>query len=311
MKKPSAAEVVRKWIASLVTPGVQTFVSPKSNNNLPNDIDREPDSAAPPGSAVPGGSGRDIARFEFNSPDSDRNLQPRTVGVPGDEVGHPTKFDYNMPTRRSMTGRMKRTRGSDRVESRKVYVQNKTEIKQRLKRWRKKNKYNIKKYNIKYHRNPYPFKKLSNDCEATEIKVAFKRQRKSRGAARAKAKAYYRKNKNKIKMRAKAWRNRNKSRLKITRRKYMQNPSAHRRIASDLSQEIVFSLGKDERPGLVVDVTDTGVVKFELDSQFEGELPFCLPVDVFTGLVVFDSLEDAQKFFAWIDLILEDESDEV
>jgi len=141
------------------------------------------------------------------------------------------------------------------------------------------------------------------------MKVA--RQRKSRGMARVKAKAYYRANKSKIKMRAKAWRRRNKARSKITRRRYMRNPSAHRRIASDLSQEIVFSLGKDERPGLVVDVTDTGEVKFELDSGFESEHPFCLPVDVFTGLVVFDSLEDAQVFFAWVDSVLGDDSDEV
>jgi hypothetical protein len=141
------------------------------------------------------------------------------------------------------------------------------------------------------------------------MKVA--RQRKSRGMARVKAKAYYRANKSKIKMRAKAWRRRNKARSKITRRRYMHNPSAHRRIASDLSQEIVFSLGKDERPGLVVDVTDTGEVKFELNSGFEGEHPFCLPVDVFAGLVVFDSLEDAQLFFAWVDSVLEDDSDEV
>jgi len=91
----------------------------------------------------------------------------------------------------------------------------------------------------------------------------------------------------------------------------MRNPSAHRRIASDLSQEIVFSLGKSETPGLVVDVTDTGVVKFELDSEFEGEHPFCLPVDVFTDLAVFDSPEDAQIFFAWVDSVLEGDSDEV
>jgi hypothetical protein len=142
------------------------------------------------------------------------------------------------------------------------------------------------------------------------MKTAFLRQRKSRGLARTKAKAYYRTHKTQIKMRAKSWRRRNKARSKITRRRYMRNPSAHRRIASDLSQEIVFSLGKDERPGLVVDVTDTGVVKFELDSEFEGELPFCLPVDVFTGLVVFDSLDDAQVFFAWVDSVLDNEAED-
>jgi len=136
------------------------------------------------------------------------------------------------------------------------------------------------------------------------MKTAFRRQRKSRGLARTKAKAYYRTHKTKIKMRAKSWRRRNKSRAKITRRKYLQSPSAHRRIASDIMQEIVFSFGKNETPGVVVNVTDTGVVQFELESEFESEHPFCLPLDVFTDLAVFDSPEDAQVLFAWADSML-------
>ena len=88
--------------ASVVIPGVRTFVSPKSERDLPTNLDREPDSATTPSTAMPGG-GRDIPRFEFNGPDSDSNVQPRSSGLPGDEYGHPTKFDYNMPTRRSMT----------------------------------------------------------------------------------------------------------------------------------------------------------------------------------------------------------------
>ena len=88
--------------ASTVTPGVQTYVHPKSKENLPTDIDREPDSSTNPSTAMPSG-GRDIPRVEMNTPDADRNIQPRSSGLPGDEYGHPTKFDYNMPTRRSMT----------------------------------------------------------------------------------------------------------------------------------------------------------------------------------------------------------------
>lgn len=142
------------------------------------------------------------------------------------------------------------------------------------------------------------------------MKTAFRRQRKSRGLARTKAKAYYRTHKTQIKMRAKTWRRRNKARAKITRRKYLQSPSAHRRIASDIMQEIVFSFGKNETPGVIVNVTDTGVVQFELESEFEGEHPFCLPVDVFTDLAVFDSPEDAQVFFAWVDSMLDNEAED-
>ncbi len=88
-----------------VNPGVKTFVSPKSELNLPTDTDREPDSAAPlPGSASPGGAGRDIPSVSYNTPDSGSNIGPRTSGLPGDEYGSPTKFDYGTPTRRSMTG---------------------------------------------------------------------------------------------------------------------------------------------------------------------------------------------------------------
>ena len=87
---------------SIIQPGIQTFVSPKSQTNMPTSIDREPDSATTPASAMPGG-GRDVPRIEYNTPDADSNIKPRSMGVPGEQYGNPTKFDYNMPTRRSMT----------------------------------------------------------------------------------------------------------------------------------------------------------------------------------------------------------------
>jgi hypothetical protein len=98
----SPVRVARLWLAKVVEPGVKTFVHPKSQKNLPTDIDREPDAATSPATAMPSG-GRDVPRVEFNTPDADRDIAPRTVGVPGEEYGNPTKFDYNMPTRRSMT----------------------------------------------------------------------------------------------------------------------------------------------------------------------------------------------------------------
>ena len=98
----SPVRVARLWLAKVVEPGVKTFVSPKSQKNLPTNIDREPDAATSPATAMPSG-GRDIPKVEFNTPDADRNIAPRTLGVPGGDYGHPTKFDYNMPTRRSMT----------------------------------------------------------------------------------------------------------------------------------------------------------------------------------------------------------------
>lgn len=106
---PSPARVASNFIRKTamkegINPGVQTFVSPKSQENLPTGTDREKEQALPlPGSASPGGAGRDIPKFEMNTPDSGSNIKPRSSALPGDEAGSPTKFDYNMPTRRSMT----------------------------------------------------------------------------------------------------------------------------------------------------------------------------------------------------------------
>jgi hypothetical protein len=86
-------------------PGVQTFVNEKSQRGLPTDTDREKEQVLPlPGSATPGGAGRDIPRFELNRPDNGIDKRPRTLPQPGEDYGHPTKYDYNMPTRRTMTG---------------------------------------------------------------------------------------------------------------------------------------------------------------------------------------------------------------
>ena len=54
----------------------------------------------------------DLKNFTFNGPDSQpdsrhrkKMLSPiRTPGKPGDQYGHPTKYDYNMPTRRHDAG---------------------------------------------------------------------------------------------------------------------------------------------------------------------------------------------------------------
>lgn len=85
---------------------VTTYVTDKSEQNLPTDQDRENQSVLPlPGSATPGGAGRDIPKFEYNTPGPGSNIseRPRTLGVPGEQYGVPYKEDYNMPTRRTMT----------------------------------------------------------------------------------------------------------------------------------------------------------------------------------------------------------------
>lgn len=141
------------------------------------------------------------------------------------------------------------------------------------------------------------------------MKTAFVRQRKTRGVKRAKAKRYYRTHKTKIRQKAKVWRRRNKNRIKMTRRRYSRNPAAHRRIASPDSN-IVFSFRGNDVTGIIVDITDMGVVKFIMDSVFQSEEPCCLPITVFVDLAVFDDVADVQSFFDWADAVLEQEDAE-
>lgn len=101
------ASYMRQALKIALTPGVTTFVREDSRDNLPTNLDRTKEQALPlPGSATPGGAGRDIPTFSMNGPDSESNIQPRTTGLPGEQYGTPTKYDYNMPTRRSMTARV-------------------------------------------------------------------------------------------------------------------------------------------------------------------------------------------------------------
>lgn len=87
----------------------KTLVRPDSEKNLPTDLDREKERALPPGAATPGGpsdsdggagGGRLIPKFEENTPDNGISERPRTLPTPGEEYGHPTKYDYNYVTRR-------------------------------------------------------------------------------------------------------------------------------------------------------------------------------------------------------------------
>lgn len=88
------------------TPGVQTLVNDKSQKGLPTWVDHEKQVNLPPGSATPGGEGRDVGTFSFNGPDSDSDIKPRTLGIPGEQYGHPTKYDYNTVTRRYMQAKV-------------------------------------------------------------------------------------------------------------------------------------------------------------------------------------------------------------
>lgn len=81
-------------------PGVQTYVSETSALGLPTWTDDYQDPTSLPGSATPGGAGREIPQFSYNGPDSESDITPRTLGIPGEEWGHPVNDTYNTVTRR-------------------------------------------------------------------------------------------------------------------------------------------------------------------------------------------------------------------
>jgi len=158
----------RRALKMAPEPGIKTLVRDDSAKNLPSGLDREKEQALPlPGSATPGGAGRDIPRFESNTPDNDIDQRPRTLGLPGEEYGHPYKDDYGTVTRRTMTSaeiavrtvmlrmgfdleafqqqwnrgtRQRKQRGQSRTKARQYYKRNKTNLRRKAKLWRRKNK---------------------------------------------------------------------------------------------------------------------------------------------------------------------------
>jgi hypothetical protein len=168
--------------------GVKTLVRDDSAKNLPTDLDREKEQALPlPGSATPGGAGRDISKFEYNTPNNDIDKRPRTLSVPGEDYGVPSKNDYNTVTRRTMTSAV------NEIAIRDVMAQ-------------------------------LILAEIDEGFDKEGFQQTWtrgKRQRRQRGQDRQKARAYYRRNKSKIKRQSKMWRrlNKNKGAFKTSERR--------------------------------------------------------------------------------------------
>lgn len=151
---------LKSYIPEESLSGVTTVVTDNSKKGLPGNSDREKETNLPPGAATPktvkpedsaGGNDRHLKQPAFNGPGTGENgpaENPRSLPTPGEEAGSPTKFDYGMPTRRSMEGsdkeaykarlpwrRQKSQRTWKKLKDRQYYRQNKSQIKQRLKVW--------------------------------------------------------------------------------------------------------------------------------------------------------------------------------
>jgi len=187
----------------------KTLVRPDSEKNLPTNLDREKERALPPGAATPGGpsdseneagGGRLVPKFEENTPDNGIPERPRTLPTPGEEYGHPTKYDYNHVTRRPDVMASAIDEDGDGEG---VGVED----------------------------------GLEDDIEAS-TKEAYtrrwrpgQRQRKQRSTQRRKSKIRYRKNRNKYKQKARRRykQNRGKTQFKAQQRHRRRYPGQHKR----------------------------------------------------------------------------------
>lgn len=110
--------------------GIRTWVDRDSQKGIPADTTRSPNEdykdpgssevrerALPMSEAVPSQREKYIPQPWFNAPiyekgtgsgHDDVKIKPRTVGVPGEQYGHPSKNDYGYVTRRSMTASAER-----------------------------------------------------------------------------------------------------------------------------------------------------------------------------------------------------------
>lgn len=329
--------------------GVTTVVTDKSKDGLPADSDREKELNLPPGAATPktvkkddsaDGNGRHLKQPAFNGPGTGEPgpaEHPRTLPTPGEEAGSPTKYDYNMPTRRSMEGsdkeaykaripwkRQKRQRTWKKLKDKQYYKQNKSRIKQRLKVWYKQVRnnqyYMTQKEKRREHPKKYERRKvgadhpLAREVIATLMREGYtpwsmgQRRHRHRGPERQQRRREYRKNRAQAKVKHRLWYQKNKNKPAFKRRQKMrrQNPSRFRmRPASVLTApEIAFVVGQDMRIGYVHSVSPmTGLVTVVLTGPVVGgSSMLSMPAMAFLNAVVFLSNEDTDAMFELIDV---------
>ena len=316
-KKASEIRVARKYALKMApTPGVQTVVTDKSQKNLPTDIDRENEVNLPPGSATPGGEGRMISQFSYNTPDSGSDIKPRTLGIPGEQYGHPSNDTYNTVSRRTMTG-------SDDEESAAQGRSNSyvTDVVRQTVEESASGEPLISQ--PAYGESDAALPRGDEDDEEGMEKEAYKRrwqtgkrQRRSRGTSRTKRRQYNRRNKQKRKMQSRRWRkkNRNNSAFKRSeKRRRSQNRTRRRasvtrvahahRVGSVLTvPDIAFIIGPKEMLGYVHSISPlSGMVTIELDESNVSQLD-SLPVEVFLRMAVFLTEQDIDAFYDLVDV---------
>lgn len=320
--------------------GVKTVVTDKSVKGLPSDMSREQETNLPPGAATPktvrqpdtaDGNGRVLAENgpSYNTPGTNEPgpfEHPRTLGVPGEQEGSPTKFDYGMPTRRTMTGadkeaykprvpwrRQRRQRVWDKLESKRDYQQNKSKIKQRAKLWykrvRKNRQFLTKKENRRENPQKYQRRRVGGSEDEmmhaayTPTSLSTRRHRQH-GPARMKSHRNYIRNRAKAHRRQHIWYQRNKNKPAFKRRQTMrrQHPQRFRLRPGAYvpGPGIGFVYGPSMTLGQVDSVSADAVV-FSPVMGGDPLNPLVLTPAAFLHAVVFDSSESMRMMFAVLD----------
>lgn len=302
--------------------GVQTFVTDKSVSGLPTGQDREKETVLPPGSATPnspqsGGEGRQIGQPSFNVPDSDSNIAPRSLPTPGEQEGHPTKYDYGMPTRRTMEAyqarvpwrRQKEQPTFEKLKDQKYYQANKSKINQRMKKWYRsvRRNRNFQEQREDRRENPHKFERNANDTVQADMELEAytpwslgQKRRKQRGPARQQRKQQYRRNRAKARRQHKIWYQKNKNKPAFKRRQKMRRNNPRRfkmRPASYVPvQDICVVFGPTMQTATVDSVSADAVVF----TDSEGML-YTLTPQAFLTSVVFLTPEDSNAMFEVLD----------
>lgn len=274
--------------------GVKTFLTNDSQKGLPPDTvspsgekenKADPDKSEPRERALPESSSRSKDKDRkipqphvrapiFKDQDSDMGdvkIKPRTLNKPGEEYGTPSKDDYGVITRRTMTGK--------------------------------------KKQNPNRRRRPKKRRRRPSSTGQVRFRPK-KRQKKQRGQKKMKSRGFYRKKKNKYKMKAKLRYKRNKAKtwFKKNQQIRQKNPERFKRRFAEVlvTPEIAFAMGKDHNLGYVRGLSPmTGNVHFWLEGP-PSSLMHSLPLNVFLCSVVFLSESDIDAMFNLVDIELGD-----
>lgn len=319
-------------------PGGSTFRTDKSKDGLPTDQDREKEVNLPPGAATPNspkeddaapGNGRVLKSPSFNGPGTGEPgpaEHPRTLPTPGEDS--PTKFDYGMPTRRTMTSgedrvaykpripwrRQRRQRVFKKLKDQRYYKRNKARTRQRLKIWYKsvKRNQNFRTRKEKRRDEPERFKRrkvgdVDIECEGTVAKEAYtpwslgKKRHRIRGPAHVHRHQTYVRNRAKAHRQHHIWYQKNRSKPAFRRRQTMRrrNPSRFKlRLAGYVpGTDIWFAYGPKATVAMVTSVTD-GIVAFEDEGT---DVVHHLTPQAFLQAVSFLSEEDLHEMMSVLD----------